>query len=250
TTGSCLAVTAVVDRFIPYHPEMQLTCQNYAVPGRYAILLWSQSAGMTLKWFAQKFYSEYERLGDAFDQINREAEGVDTGCNGLTMLPHLTGAANPEYDAYARGAFSGATLEHGRGHFARAIMEAVACMLRRNLEQLDAVGVKTDSVYCLGGGVNSRLWLQIKADLTGKTMIPLRSQESACLGAAILAGVGAGEYESVDWIPEGRENAERIAPEVDQQSAGEEAYRRYIALYDALKPFFARNACERGENLC
>ena len=98
------------------------------------------------------------------------------------MLPHLTGAANPEYDAYARGAFSGATLEHGRGHFARAIMEAVACMLRRNLEQLDAVGVKTDSVYCLGGGVNSRLWLQIKADLTGSGRVRERGLDSGGQG--------------------------------------------------------------------
>lgn len=248
TTGSCLAVSAVVDRFIPYHAGMQLTCQNHAVPGRYTILLWSQSAGMTLKWFAQKFYMEYERLEDAFDEINREAAQVEMGCDGLTMLPHLTGAANPEYDAFARGAFSGATLEHGRGHFARAIMEAVACMLRRNLEQLDAVGVGTNSVYCLGGGANSRLWLQIKADLTSKAMLPLRSQESACLGAAILAGVGAGVCESVDWIPQNQKNADRIVPEANQHAASEEAYQRYIALYNALKPFFAQNACRREES--
>lgn len=244
TTGSCLAVTAVADSFVPYHSEMQITCQNHAIPGRYTILLWSQSAGMTLKWFAQKFYAEYDRLGDAFDQINREAEKVDMGCNGLTMLPHLTGAANPEYDACARGVFSGVTLEHGRGHFARAIMEAVACMVRRNLEQLDAVGAGSDTVYCLGGGANSRLWIQIKADIAGRKMIPLKMQESACLGAAILAGVGAGVFESVDWTPEAMEETAEILPEVEQHSVCEEVYRRYIALYDALEPFFARNARE------
>ena len=157
TTGSCLAVSAVLDRFVPYDAQRPITCQNHSVPGRYTVLLWSQSAGMTLKWFAKNFYPEYENLDEAFNQINLDGAQVPMGCGGLTMLPHLNGAANPEYDPAARGVFCGATLEHGRGHFARAILEAVACMLRRNLEQIDGMGIRYDEVFCMGGGAKSPL---------------------------------------------------------------------------------------------
>ncbi len=245
TTGSCLAVSAVLDTFIPYDARMPVTCQNHAVPGRYTVLLWSQSAGMTLKWFARNFYSEEESLDCAFERINVEAAKVPAGCEGLTMLPHLTGAANPEYDSAARGAFVGATLEHGRAHFARAVMEAVACMLRRNMEQLEALGAVFDRIYCMGGGAKSPLWLQIKADITGKNMLPLRAQESACLGAAILAGVGAGVFESIDLPPVEKESADQIYPERKNAAACEELYGRYIRLYEALKPYFAENARAR-----
>ena len=244
TTGSCLAVSAVLDRFVPYDAQRPITCQNHSVPGRYTVLLWSQSAGMTLKWFARNFYPEYEDLDAAFNQINRDSAQVPMGCDGLTMLPHLNGAANPEYDSAARGVFCGATLEHGRGHFARAILEAVACMLRRNLEQIDGMGIRFDEVFCMGGGAKSPLWLQIKSDITGKTMRPLRARESACLGAAILAGVGVGVFDSVDWTADELAASKRFVPEAQQSEACDALYRRYIGLYDALKGYFAVNASQ------
>ena len=244
TTGSCLAVSAVLDRFVPYDAQRPITCQNHSVPGRYTVLLWSQSAGMTLKWFAKNFYPEYENLDDAFNQINLDGAQVPMGCDGLTMLPHLNGAANPEYDPAARGVFCGATLEHGRGHFARAILEAVACMLRRNLEQIDGMGIRYDEVFCMGGGAKSPLWLQIKSDVTGKTMRPLRARESACLGAAILAGVGVGVFDSVDWTADELAASKRFEPEERQSAACDALYRRYVGLYDALKEYFERNASE------
>lgn len=244
TTGSCLAVSAVLDHFVHYDEKLPITCQNHAVPGRYTVLLWSQSAGMTLKWFAKQFYPDFKELDAAFDQINAEAAKVPMGCSGLTMLPHLTGAANPEYDAAARGVFSGVTLEHGRGHFARAVMEAVACMLRRNLEQIASMGIRFDEVFCMGGGAKSPLWLQIKADITGKAMRPLRSLESACLGAAILAGVGAEIYDSIDWKSDNLERSDRLAPDFQQKDECDALYLRYIRLYDALKGYFAENALQ------
>lgn len=239
TTGSCLAVSAVLDAFVPYQPNVQITCQNHALPGRYTVLLWSQSAGMTLKWFAKNFYPECAELEQAFTQINRDAASIDMGCNGLTMLPHLTGAANPEYDSYARGVFCGATLEHGRAHFARAIMEAVACMLRRNLDQLESIGIHFDRIFSMGGGANSPIWLKIKADITHKRIRPLRADESACLGAAILAGVGAGVYESIDWTPDTLYKNTEIQPEEREFIAGDNLYCRYMDLYDSLKNYFS-----------
>ena len=237
TTGSCLAVGALLDRFIPFKEGVPLTCQSTAIPGQYTILLWSQSAGMTLKWFAEKFYPECGGPENAYPLIDREAAEVPPGCGGLVMLPHLTGAANPEYDSRATGVFAGITLAHGRAHFARAVMESVACMLRRNLDQLSSFGIDSSRVFCAGGGASSRLWLQIKADLTARQMLPMTARDSACHGAAILAGVGIGLYKSIHWH-EPAQNA-ALLPNAAQQAVYEATYRRYIALYEALRPYFA-----------
>lgn len=246
TTGSCLAVSAILDSFVPFDASMQITCQNHAVPGRYTVLLWSQSAGMTHKWFAREFYPECADLDEAFERMNGEMETVPMGCGGVTMLPHITGAANPEYDSNARGVFCGITPGVGRAQFGRAIFEAVACMLRSNIEQLERLGARFDSVYCMGGGAKSPLWLQIKADIAGKDMIPLRARESACLGAAILAGKAIGVYDSIDWKPEELESARPVCANPENKAAAEIVYRKYGELYRALKPWFQFSAENRA----
>lgn len=242
TTGSCLAVSATLDKFIPYSEEMPITCQNSAVPGRYTVLLWSQSAGMVFKWFAKGFYPEFAGdLDKAFAQMNIDAAEIPAGCDGLVMLPHLSGASNPEFDLNARGVFCGATLLHDRRHFTRAIMEAIAYMLRRNTDQLLGLGASFDKLYCMGGGSKSPLWLKIKASVTGCGMIPLKVKESGCLGAALLGAVGKGIYKDIDTAAEGLiKTGAEIAPDTSVKADYDKGYASYIALYDALKPYFAR----------
>nr|MBQ4456942.1 hypothetical protein [Clostridia bacterium] len=238
TTGSCLAVGAILDHFVPYDAHVKLTCQNFAIPGCYTVLQWSQSAGMTLKWFAQQFYPEKTDPETAYRIIDQEAGTVQPGSDGLVMLPHLTGAANPEYDSDAAGVFAGIRLGHSRAHFARAIMESVACMLRRNLEQIVSLGIDMDHVFCAGGGASSALWLQIKADLTGLRMIPIQTRDSACHGAAILAGFGSGLLDSLHWkgpLTEGH----TVIPDDHNRTVYDKTYRNYVQLYESLKPYFA-----------
>ena len=196
---------------------------------------------MVFKWFAKEFYPEYDGdLDTAFARMNRDAADVPAGCDGLTMLPHLSGASNPEFDPHAKGVFCGVTLKHNRAHFTRAIMEAVAFMLRRNTDQLHSLGTSFDSLYCMGGASRSPLWLSIKASVTGCTMIPLRARESGCLGAALLAGVGIGRYPDIDTAAQGLAiTGEAIKPDPSLKACYDEAFRRYVALYESLKPFFS-----------
>ena len=244
TTGSCLAVSATLPDFISWREDMPITCQNHAVPGRYTVLLWSQSAGMVFKWFAKECYPEFDGdLDAAFTRMNRDAAEVPAGCDGLTMLPHLSGASNPEFDPHAKGVFCGVTLKHNRAHFTRAIMEAVAFMLRRNTDQLAELGISFNSLYCMGGASRSPLWLSIKASVTGCTMIPLTARESGCLGAALLAGVGISRYPDIDTAAQGLAlTGDAIMPDPSLKPCYDEAFRRYVALYESLKPFFAMSS--------
>ena len=133
----------------------------------------------------------------------------------------------PKYDPSARGAFLGLTMEHTRGHAVRAILEAVACMLKELLDYM-----KTDcvEVRSMGGGASSPLWCQIKADMTGKRLITLKNKESACLGSAILAGVGIGVFESVEKAAAKIATDRVFEPQAIDYT---ECYERYLS-YDQI----------------
>ena len=187
-TGTTMAIVVPTDKFPPYVEDSRVPCHlNY--DGNYCLLTWTPTAGIALKWFKQNFCESF-----SFRELDEIAKEVEPGCNGLTFMPYLCGSIIPKYNPDARGAFLGLTMEHGRAHAVRAILEAVAFMLEENLEYL---GVECDEIRSMGGGASSPLWCQIKADVTGKRIVTLESAESACLGSAIIAGVGSGVYESV-----------------------------------------------------
>ena len=189
-TGTIMAICVMTDKMPKYNPNSIIPCHLHAINGKYCLILWSSTAGMALKWFKNNFA---ENL--SFRELDELAKDVTPGSDGLTMLPYFTGSTMPKYNPDARASFSGLTLSHTRAHFARAIMEAIAFTLKQNLEYVGDEGI--DEIRITGGGASSPLWAGIKADVTGKVLKTLAEGETACLGTAILAAVGVGEYASV-----------------------------------------------------
>ncbi len=189
-TGTIMAICVVTDQIPPFDPNSKIPCHLHAIDGKFVSLLWSSTAGMALKWYRNNFAESL-----SFRELDELAEKAGIGAEGLVMIPHLCGSTMPVYNPDARGAFWGMTLAHGKGHFARAILEAVAFTLK---DDLDCIGAKCDEIRITGGGASSPLWAQIKSDVTGIRLATLREKESACLGTAILAGVGVGIYPSVE----------------------------------------------------
>ena len=192
-TGTTMVVFAPSEDVPEYNPESIVPChKNY--DGKYCLLSWTPTAGIALKWFKNNFCESF-----SFKELDGLAKDVPAGSAGLTFLPYLCGSTMPKYDPDAKGAFLGLTMEHTRGHAVRSILEAVACMLKSNLDYL---GVSCKEVRSMGGGASSPLWCQIKADMTGKDIAVLENNETACLGSAILAGVGAGIFGDVKTVAE------------------------------------------------
>ena len=190
-TGTTMVVFAPSDSMPEYNPDSIVPChKNY--DGRYCLLSWTPTAGIALKWFKNNFCENY-----SFKELDELAKDVPPGSCGLTFLPYLCGSTMPKYNPEAKGAFLGLTMEHKRAHFVRSVLEAVACMLKENLDYL---GVSCDEVRSTGGGASSPLWCQIKADMTGKKIAILETDETACLGSAILAGVGIGVFDDVKSV--------------------------------------------------
>jgi xylulokinase len=219
-------------------PTGQTPVYVHSVPGTWLYCPVCPTGGMALTWFRDQLGG-----GADYDALTALAAEVPPGCEGLTMLPHLAGAFSPEYVPSARGVFAGFTLAHTRGHFVRAVLESVAFMLRRNLELLERAGAPAAEILTHGGGARSDLWNQIKADACGVPVVTLEGEDAAVRGDAMLAGVAVGAY------PDLRAAADvlvvtrsRYEPDPATRTAYDEAYQRYIRLFDALRPEFERAA--------
>ena len=136
----------------------------------------------------------------------------------------------------ATGCFFGAKLSPTRAHFARSVMESIANLVRDFFEMLEGLGCPVQEVYSLGGGSRSPVWLQIKADVCGRSFRAMKSSEATAMGAAILAGWGAGIIEP-GVLPQ-NVPAGCYGPDEANREAYEKAYAQYKKLYSAIKPLY------------
>lgn len=188
-TGTTLAVCFVTDKIPDWKEGLKAPC-HYISKGKYAVLMWSGTAGMALKWFKDNFY-----INGSFKEIDSEAGKIPLGSEGLIFLPYLTGSTMPKYNADIRGVFYGIELKHQRAHFAKSIMEAVACQLRQFIEH---IGIDVREIRSIGGGAKSGLWCQIKADIANVNITTLQCSETACLGTAVFGFKGLGLYSDIE----------------------------------------------------
>ena len=245
TTGAALAIQVSI-----HEPMIDKTKHTpvyvHSVPDEYLFVPVCPTAGMAFKWFKDQFggveTAQAAREGtNPYELLNRLAESIPPGSDGLVMLPHLMGAFSPEINPAARGVFSGFTLHHGRGHFVRAIQEGVAFMLRRNLELIVFSGTEINEVRTTGGGSRGKLWNQIKADVCNLPFVTLLNEDTALVGDAILAGVACGVFDSASKGVEAMVRVnEKITPGKNV-AAYEAAYQRYCELDGSLADYFKRN---------
>ncbi len=197
-------------------------------------------SGGSVRWFQDLFGG-----GITVAELDAEAAaGTAPGADGVTFLPTLSGATTPRWNDRARGVFAGLSLNHGRAHLYRSVLEGCTFAVRDIIDRLDAMGLGADEIRVVGGGARSALWLQMKADVTGRTVRVLTTDESTALGAAMLAGVGAGTFDGLDDAVDRLTTLGPVAYEPDPATteAYAEAYGRYRELFDAVEPGFSRDA--------
>ncbi len=174
---------------------------------------------------------------DPYDLLCAEASQAPPGADGVLWAPYLMGERTPHLDPDARAALVGLSAAHGRAHVIRAVLEGVAFSLRDSLTIFDEMGVPATRIRLGGGGARSPLWRQIQADAYRQPVDVLAAEEGAAYGAALLAGVGAGVWGSVDEACGAAVRvAGTVAPESGAMEALDRQYRRFRALYGALHP--------------
>ncbi|MBN1303247.1 MAG: xylulokinase [Anaerolineales bacterium] len=215
-------------------PEGRLHAFCHSVPGKWHLMGVMLSAAGSLRWYHDTFAPDLD-----YDTLLAPAADIPAGSDGLIFLPYLTGERTPHPDPLARGAFVGITVRHEKAHFTRAVLEGVAFGLKDSFDLMKTAGLSNiDQVRVSGGGARSKLWQQILADVFNAELVTVNTTEGAAYGAALLAGVGAGTWSSVD---EACQQSIRITGTVKpSQDVGtyDKIGPLYRDLYPALKPTF------------
>ena len=150
----------------------------------------------------------------------------------LYVLPHFAPTGPPHYDQNPFGMIAGLTLETTRGAFIKGLLEGVTYHFRDGIERMAGAGIAIDEYRVTGGGAKSDAWLQIKADIIGRPLARPRITEAGALGAAILAGVGAGLYASPQEASRALVQVDRVfEPDPRRHAIYDEHFARYPRLY-------------------
>jgi xylulokinase len=236
TSGTVLAPTGEprVD------PSLRAHTFCHVVPRTWYVMGVMLSAGGAFAWYRDVMAKELKGRKDANLVLNKEADTAPIGAGGVTFLPYLQGERTPHRDAGARGAFVGLSLAHGREHLSRAVVEGICFGLRDSLTILRGLGLPMKHLLLTGGGAKSPFVRRVQSEVYGLPVARVNREEGPAFGAALLAAVGVGAF--ADLAAAGRATLKRLPPErprPEAHRAYEEPYRRFQALYPALKRSFS-----------
>jgi xylulokinase len=190
--GTAAAITQKLER-PEADPEMRIPFFSDLLRGKWVREGVIGTAGAALKWLKGAFFEN-----ESYEAMDRNA--MDVPASGkLFFYPHLNGVGSPEWYTGATGCFYGITLNTQKYDFVRALFEGVAFQIRRNVEFMSE-GAGVDEIRLFGGGAKSDIWCRVIADVTGKKVNTLSTVETACAGAAMLAGMGAGIYKTEEAL--------------------------------------------------
>lgn len=210
-------------------PSGRLHTFCHAVPDRYHMMGVTLAAGASLRW-----WRDVAAPGSDYGQLSGLAATAPPGSEGLVFLPYITGERSPHLDPRARGAFVGLSSRHSLGHLTRAVMEGVAFSLRDSLEVMEELGASPRQIRATGGGARSDFWRQLLADILGRPIARAATDEGPAYGAALLAGVASGAFQSVQEATAGiRLRDDPSEPDPEKKRRYDDHYAVYRSLYQA-----------------
>lgn len=195
------------------------------------------TAGAAIKWFRDTFADtelENEKAGgpNAYAALDKIAEKITCGSEGLVVLPYLMGERSPVWDTKAKGVIFGLSLVHTKAHIYRAFLESIAYSLRHTME---SCGTEINGSILLAGGVSkSPLWRQIFADVLGHSVICPKNEVEANLGDVMLAGLGT-KVVTIDELKHWQTLGSEIIPNSEAHEKYNEYYKIYRLLYEHTK---------------
>ncbi len=231
STGTAWVLMAVTEK--PLYSESWISPGPHVVDGRFGALTALGSAGASLEWFRDKF------LGAEYAEIASHAEREDAAKGELLFFPWLAGSAYPQRSSSARACFLGLGFEHDRWDAARAVMEGVAFQMRLALEEYEAKGCAALTLRVMGGALKSRFWTEAIRDNVPARVEVMEETDTACVGAAAFAAVGAG------FFPDLREaalamNRPRLleGAKADRRERVSESFERWRRAGEALSALY------------
>jgi xylulokinase len=214
-------------------PDTRVWTVCGAQAGQFNLAAGMSTTGSRTRWFKDEFARD---LSDdsAYANLFESAAKVRAGSEGLLVLPYFSGERTPIKDPHASGVIAGLNLVHTRAQLFRGILEGVGFGVRHNLETFADMGADVRRIVAVGGGAQTRTWLQIVSDITGVTQILPKVTVGAAYGDAFLAGRAAGLLQPTDLASWVRVDSE-IAPQPKNRAVYDAMYREYLGLYLSTK---------------
>ncbi|NPV08988.1 MAG: hypothetical protein HPY83_13625 [Anaerolineae bacterium] len=236
--GTVECVTPCLDAFVPGLGSRGFPCYPHVAPNLFVTLGFNFGGGSILRWYRDQFGQAENNLAQqtgasVYDLL---LQPVDTSPGSLMLLPHFAGTGTPWLDPESKGALIGLTLGSSKADVVKAILEGTTYEIAYNVEEMRSAGVPLAELRAIGGGSRSATWLQIKADILGVPLARLSISEAACLGAALLAGRGAGQFGDVGAVASSVAVPERVfEPDPDRHARHSERLVLYRRLYPSLR---------------
>jgi len=247
TAGTASVLAGCTDQYAPDINNRALLTMRSVIPGLWHPLAYIAGGGQALTWFRDQFYNSYhgetQNDQDLYSQLEQFAAKAPLGSSDLYFSPHLTGRICPAAPEM-RGAWVGFSFSHKQEHFYRAILESVAYEYAYYLNILKELipNINLTEARVIGGGAQSKIWNQIKADVLGVPYLRLSRTEFGTWGAAMIAGKAAGIYDDLaqvayeNSISEGKP----VKPDQDRHHQYKIHVNRYIELQETLTTTFRK----------
>lgn len=213
----------------------------HAVRDKWHVMGVVLAAGGALQWFRNQLCQSEMATADAmeidpYELITAEAAAAPVGSEGLLFLPYLTGERTPHADPFARAAWIGLSLRHGKRHMTRAVMEGATFAMRDCLEIIRGMKIPVKEIRLSGGGARSEFWRQLQADIYGQHVVTINAEEGPAYGVALLAAAGTGAYKDVVEACDATISvASRTKTKAKARKAYDAAHAVYQQLYRSLK---------------
>jgi xylulokinase len=217
--------------------ERGLSTEHHAVPGQYVCFIYNQGGSM-VKWYRDTFATlEHQQAAATGRSIYGSlfAE-VPAHPSSIMVLPHFMLTGPPDFIGDSVGVMAGLKLETSRGDILKGIVESTTFALREIVESLPPTGIAITDYRAVGGGSQSDQWVQVCADIMGKTFMRPTVTEAGTLGAAIISGIGSGRFAS---YKEGVEAMVRLDRVFEPNTAQHERYASRYEKYRQLWPLMA-----------
>lgn len=234
--GGAIDVLVATDQV---KPDPRLYLDYHLIPGLYMPNGCMATGGSGLNWFVRNFAGGEAAAAAAagltlHQHLDALADQRPAGADGLTILPYFLGEKTPIHDPAARGVIDGLTLSHDIGHVWRALLEGYAYACAHHVEVLADMGHAAGRVLVSDGGSNSRVWMQIVANVLQQPVHRLKGHPGSSLGAAWTAAVGIG---AATWSGISRfvEQGETLLPDPSCAETYAAGYARYRDLYRRLE---------------
>ncbi len=238
STGTAWVLLGITEQ--PLHDsKMNFALGNHVVNGTWGQFGSLRNGGVCLEWMRDNMGVTETPLGKypaSYEQVNEWVESCQLGADGLMFFPHFDGSNIPTWNHSSQGSFLGMQMGHRAPQFYRAVMEGVGMEMRWIWDTYNKLDEQKHIIRMLGGAAKSRIWTQIVANILNQTIQLPRIADSACIGAAILAGIGAGVYrDAQEGFNEMNIQVDIVDPEPHHAQLYDEQFSKYKQCFNYLK---------------